>query len=156
MQWQPYWLDTKGRAMRQPFLMLDHLDPELPDEVFAKMGTTREEYTRRRAERQAEAREKLFEAVQGGSYQITIRTPGVSHNSFMDMRQLGRPDSGNLNGWPKSVQAATPHAQILRVAAGFTRAFFDRHLRGFRGTMRELAGVTGEDVEIRRFGGSRE
>ena len=31
MAWQPFWLDSSGRSMDQPFMMLDHLDAELPE-----------------------------------------------------------------------------------------------------------------------------
>ena len=30
--------------MNQPYMTLDHLDPDPPDEVFRKMGSTREQY----------------------------------------------------------------------------------------------------------------
>ncbi|HBY59216.1 MAG TPA: hypothetical protein DEH78_05310 [Solibacterales bacterium] len=90
MAWHPYWRDPSGRPLQQPFLMLDHLDPDWPGEVYRKMGTTREQYARRRAERQAEARDQLYATVAGGSYHVTITTPGVSHNSFLDIRLLGR------------------------------------------------------------------
>src|SRR6185369_7819737 len=84
--WQPFWPDARGRSLQQPFMMLDHLDGELPDEVFSQMGTTREAYTQARAARQSEAREKLYETVAGGAYHVTITVPGVSHNSFSDVR----------------------------------------------------------------------
>lgn len=38
MAWQPFWLDSSGRSMDQPLMMLDHLDAELPDDVFRQMG----------------------------------------------------------------------------------------------------------------------
>jgi predicted dienelactone hydrolase len=35
--WQPFWLDPGGHSMNQPFMMLDHLDPELPDDPKCEM-----------------------------------------------------------------------------------------------------------------------
>ena len=149
--WQPFWLDQNGRSMEQPFMMIDHLDPELPAEVFAKMGTTQEAYARRRSARQAEAREKLYGTVAGGSYHVTIKTPGISHNSFLDIRQLGRPDTGTINIWPKDIQAATPHLRILNLITTFTRFFFDKNLGGAPGLVIDLARGEAE-VEVRVYG----
>jgi hypothetical protein len=137
--------------MEQPFMMIDHLDPELPAEVFTKMGTNREAYAQKRSARQAEAREKLYGTVAGGSYHVTIKTPGISHNSFLDVRQLGRPDAGTINIWPKDVQAATPHLRILNLITTCTRVFFDKTLRGVPGLVTDLAHGEAE-VEVRVFG----
>lgn len=150
--WRPFWLDYQGRSMRQPFMMLDHLDPDLPDDVYKKMNTTREAYAARREALRSEAREKLYGTVVGGSYHVTIKTPGISHNSFSDVRLLGRADGGAINAWPKDVQSRTPHAQIIGMVTAFTRAFFDKHLRGRRGGLAELAGVAGDEVEVRTYG----
>lgn len=57
--WQPYWLDEHGNGLHQPFMMLDHLDAELPDEAFTQMASTREAYVHERTARQVEARQKL-------------------------------------------------------------------------------------------------
>ncbi len=66
----------------------------------------------------------IYGTVAGGSYHVTIRTPGVSHNSFTDIRHLGPPDGAGINGWAEDVRAATPHAHILGVIRAWTRAFF--------------------------------
>ena len=151
MGWQPFWLDESGRSMNQPYMTLDHLDPELPDEVFSKMGTTREQYVARRSARQTEAREKLYRTVAGGSYHVTIRTPGVSHNSFLDIRHLGRPDGPGINSWPEDVRPATPHAHILTVISWWTRAFFDKTVRGDPKPLAALERKRGSEVEVRRY-----
>ena len=148
--WQPFWLDENGRSLEQPFMMLDHLDPELPNEVFAQMGTTREAYVRQRSERQAEARQKIYGTITGGSYHVTIFTPGVSHNSFLDVRLLGRPDSSGINIWPQDVQATTPHARILGLINTYTQAFFDRFVRGIRSPLLDVKPLDG--VRVQQFG----
>jgi hypothetical protein len=154
--WQPFWLDQAGRSLEQPFMMLDHLDPELPDEVFAQIGTTRELYAQNRSARQAEAREKLYGTVRGGSYHVTLTTPGISHNSFLDVRLLGRPDSDQMNIWPKDVQAATPHERILRLVTTFALAFFDKHVRGVGPVpLLDSENPRPADAEIQKFGAAR-
>lgn len=153
MAWQPFWLDENGASQKQPFMMLDHFDPDPPDEVFLKMGTTREQYVGRRTARQAEAREKLYGTIAGGSYHVTIKTPGVSHNSFPDIRQLGRPDGAGINAWPEDVRAATPHARILAAISTWTRAFFDKTVRGLpKPLVAALEETSGSEVEVRRYG----
>jgi dienelactone hydrolase len=151
LSWQPFWPDESGRSLRQPFLMLDHFDPDPPLDVFIKMGTTREQYVGRRSARQAEAREKLYGTIAGGAYQVTIKTPGVSHNSFADIRQLGRPDGSGINAWPEDVRAATPHAQILQTINVWTRAFFDQSVRKIPKPLAELTRAAGREVEIRTY-----
>jgi predicted dienelactone hydrolase len=148
--WQPFWFDERGRDFRQPFMMLDHLDAELPDAIFAQMGTTREAYAQQRAARQTDARERLYSKVAGGAYHVTITTPGISHNSFSDVRLLGRADAPSINVWPIDVQAATPHAHILYLINMLTMAFFDTYLRGNSTPQFEVIG--GGDVSIERFG----
>ncbi len=152
MAWQPFWLDSSGRSMDQPFMMLDHLDAELPDDVFRQMGSTREQYVELRSARQAEAREKFYGTVTGGSYHVTIQIPGMSHNSFSDSRMLGRPDAGTINSWPKDVQAATPNARILNRIAELTRAFFDKTLRGMSAPDLDPGRAPVNEVKIERFG----
>lgn len=132
--------------------MHDHLDPDPPDEVFRKMGTTREQYVGRRSTRQSEAREKIYGTIAGGSYQVKIKTPGVSHNSFTDIRQLGRPDGAGINAWPEDVRTTTPHAHILKLAAAWTRAFFDQSVRGIPGPLDDLVRTATSEVEIHRYG----
>jgi len=148
--WQPYWLDEHGSGLHQPFMMLDHLDAELPDEAFAQMGTTREAYAQERTARQVEARKKLYGNVTEGAYHVTIIIPGISHNSFSDIRLLGRPDPGSINLWPKDVQLATPNAHILQLISSVTRAFFDTYLRG--GNSPRIVSLGRDEVRVERFG----
>ncbi len=148
MSWQPFWLDASGRSMKQPFMMLDHFDPDPPDEVFVKMGTTRAAYVGRRTARQAEARSKIYETIEDGSYHVKIKTPGVSHNSFLDARHLGRIDGSGINAWPEEVRLATPNMQILRTISTWTRAFFDSKVRGESGPLQDLMRASANDVDV--------
>jgi hypothetical protein len=151
MQWHPFWLDERGESLAQPFMMLDHLDLEPPDEAFVQMGITREAYSQNRSERRRTAREQIFTTIEGGSYHVTLATPGISHNSFLDVRLLGRTDMGNINSWPKDVQEATPHAQILRRITDFTSAFFNKYLRGMPAPLLDDPSETGPEVTVQRY-----
>jgi Platelet-activating factor acetylhydrolase, isoform II len=149
--WQPFWLDAAGASMRQPFMMIDHLDPELPDEAFIQMGTTREAYAANREAKRDAARGTIYKTIADGSYHLTISTPGISHNSFSDVRLLGREDSSGINIWPKDVQATTPHSRILTVVTAYARAFFDKYVRQVPAPLLEASPAM-QDVEIRRYG----
>ncbi|MDX2152762.1 MAG: hypothetical protein SFV54_18615 [Bryobacteraceae bacterium] len=152
--WHPYWRDPGQPALQQPFMMLDHFDPDLPAEVYRKMGTTREEYHQRRSRRQAEARDRLYTTVAGGSYHLTITTPGISHNSFLDIRLLGRQDAGTINAWPQEIQAATSHARILVLITSLTRAFFDHFLSPTPKRSPGPAFPNEKELIVRRYGGA--
>ena len=149
--WQPFWLDAAGTSMQQPFMMIDHLDPELPDQVFAQMGTTREAYAANRSAKRDLARETIYQTIAAGSYHMTISTPGISHNSFLDVRLLGREDSSGINIWPRDIQATTPHARILSAVTAYTTAFFDRYVRQIPAPLLETSSPL-QDVEVRRYG----
>jgi len=131
-------------------MMIDHLDPELPDQAFAQMGTTREAYAANRASKRDAARETIYRTVAGGSYHITISTPGISHNSFMDVRLLGREDSSGINLWPRDIQATTPHARVLSTVTAYARAFFDKYVRQISAPLLETSPAM-QDVEVRRY-----
>ena len=88
--------------------------------------------------RQAGAGEKLYGTIEGGSYHVKIKTPGVSHNSFSDIRLLGRPDGAGINAWPADVRAVTPNGRVLKAICTWTRAFFDKTVRGIPGPLDEL------------------
>ena len=154
MAWQPFWLDSNGRSMNQPFMMLDHLDLDLPDEVYAQIGTTREAYIANRSARQREADARIYGTIRGGSYHVTITTPGISHNSFSDFRLLGRPDSPQINSWPKDVQSQTPNAAILQTISAYTLAFFDKVVRGRSSPLLDRSNAN-KEVRIQTFPAAR-
>jgi hypothetical protein len=137
--------------MQQPFMMIDHLDPELPDEAFRQMGTTREAYAENRSAKRDAARETIYKTITEGSYHVTISTPGISHNSFLDVRLLGREDGSGINIWPKDVQAVTPHARILSVATAYVRAFFDKYIRRMSVPLLDTSPAM-QNVAIQRYG----
>ena len=82
--WEPFWLDNSGKSMEQTFMMLDHRDPDPPDSMMIEHGIDPVAYRKRRLDRQVEAQKKIYETIAGGSYEVTITTPGVSHGSFTD------------------------------------------------------------------------
>ena len=129
--------DEQGQGPRQPFLELtDQAVPPAPsDAQLAKWNVTREQFDKTVAD-QARRYETLMQTISGGSYRVTV--PGATHQSFSD---------GVL--WiaanPKEHQRRT---QIIR---DYTRAFFDKYLRGANDTMLDAPARPYENVTVERF-----
>ncbi len=66
-------------------------------------------------------RKEFCESVKGVSYEVTLNMPGVVHESFSDIRFLA-------NGQDEAAKQVSRSA--IDVTRTYTRAFFDRHLRG--------------------------
>jgi dienelactone hydrolase len=144
--WFPFWPDDNGNRIDQPFMMLDHRDPELPDEAFTAMHTTREAYVARRNARIAIGK-TMYEAVRGGSYRVTITTPDVDHGSFADVRML------QAVGDP--VRSAH-FTEILALTREYTVAFFDKYLKGVNGTAVDSAPPANSSVIVQKYSPAKE
>jgi predicted dienelactone hydrolase len=72
-------------------------------------------------QRQQAAQDSALNAVAGGSWRVGVETPGFTHKSFM------------------------------RIVRTYTRAFFDRCLRGLRATALDSARPLAADVTVERF-----
>ena len=131
-------------------MMIDHLIQSFRMR-FQPDGHHSRPYASNRAAKRDAARGDYLQNYRRGSYHLTISTPGISHNSFLDVRLLGRADSSGINIWPKDVQATTPHARILSVVTAYARAFFDKYVRQIPAPLLETAPAM-QDVEIRRYG----
>ena len=66
-------------------------------------------------------RQQFCESVKGVSYEVTLNMPGVVHESFSDIPFLA---SGPDEAAKKVSRSA------IDITRTYTRAFFDRHLRG--------------------------
>lgn len=108
----------------------------MPDEAFGKMGKTRE---------------KLYGTIEGGGYHVKIKTPGESHNCFVDIRLLGCPDGAGINAWQQGIRTVPPNGHILKTTNSWTRAFFDKTVRGIPGPLGELMRTRSSEVEIRHY-----
>ncbi|HUK32054.1 MAG TPA: hypothetical protein VLV89_13130, partial [Candidatus Acidoferrum sp.] len=140
--WIPYYPDDGSSSLNQPFMMLDHRDPELPDAAYAAMHITREAYAARRAARIAIGK-TMYEAVHGGSYQVTITTPDVDHGSFCDVRILQAVGDATK---------AAHYTEVLAFTRKYTLSFFDKYLRGATGTALDSPTQPNANVIVQRFG----
>jgi hypothetical protein len=138
---QPY-ERAAGRGLARSFLLFVRPPPPWPppEAELAKMGLTLKAaealVTKLRAEQDA--------AMQGagrGSFRVTLATPGISHMSFSDLAIL------QAAGDAAERDRAIRNLETIRA---YTRAFFDKSLRGARATVLDAAGAD-EGVKVERF-----
>lgn len=138
----PYYLDARGWGMNQPFLLMERTprnDPPSDAEV-AEMKVSRERLneivTRLRAHR-----ELVLRRTGKGSDRVLLRRDATTHMDFSDLPLLGARNSSE----------AENRARVLGVIRGYTRAFFDKHLRGMRRTLLDRPGANDLVDAIERF-----
>jgi dienelactone hydrolase len=86
-----------------------------------------------------EVRKEFCQSVKGASYEVTISTPGIVHESFSDMPFL---ESGQDEKTRKDRQRA------IVITRMYTRAFFDRHLRGLPAPLLDTHPDNPTEVEL--------
>lgn len=141
----PFARDSAGRTMKQPFMYIGRTFNPTPlsDSELASMEMTRVEADSLfRAI--AAGQDDLLVDMPGGAYRITLKTPGVTHMSFSDEPLI------EAAGDP----VRTTNALLaLRIINSYSRAFFDKTLRGRTTTALDCAaGADSALVTIECFG----
>ena len=130
-----------GPGLTQPFLLFMRPRPAglPPDEELARMGLTRE--TAAALIRQLDAeQDATMEKTGRGSYRVLLSMPGVSHDSFSDLPVLA------AGGDIAKREEAVRNLPTIRT---YTRAFFDKSLRGAPQTVLDRDAAPG--VKVERF-----
>lgn len=86
-----------------------------------------------------QVRTKFCESVKGVSYELSLNTPGIVHESFSDMPFL---ESGQDEKTKKDRQRA------IEITRMYTRAFFDRHVRGLPAPLLDNPPENPKEVEL--------
>jgi pimeloyl-ACP methyl ester carboxylesterase len=86
-------------------------------------------------------RKEFCESVRGGSYEVTLSTPGIAHESFSDILLLQR---------GQTEDAVKNHRKAMEITRGYTRAFFDRHVRDLPALLLDKNLDDSKDVELTR------
>jgi predicted dienelactone hydrolase len=141
----PFARDPTGRAMEQPFLYFTrgYRPPVTSDSELAALQMTRAEYDSLRSDIVA-GPTRLLADIRGGAYRITLTTPGLTHMSFSDEPLI---EAAGAAGKMSNALLA------LGIINSYSRAFFDKTLRGQAGTaLDHPAEGDSAFVTIERFG----
>ena len=82
-------------------------------------------------------RRDFCQSVKAASYELTLLIPGVSHETFSDIPLL---ESG------QSAAALKSRRLALQLVRDYTRAFFDRHVRGVNAPLLDAPTANPEEV----------
>src|SRR5215470_5473133 len=141
---RPLFLDDRGWAMDQAFMLILHDPPTRPltDEQVAqtKMPRQRVEALVRRVDADQEA---ALRNTGRGSYRVRLRSEKVTHMDFSDLPLLGAHDRSDVE----------KRAAILVTVKSYVLAFFDHYVRGLNSELLNETAVTNEFVDtVQRFG----
>jgi predicted dienelactone hydrolase len=144
----PFIVYTPGETIRTPFLFFasDHslyVSPHIPpptEAELASMKLTRGQYDAL-VQKYQKNQDDALARMPGGSYRVSVETPGFTHRSFMDLPLLKVCDDP---------AAAERNLRNLEIVIAYTRAFFDKTLKGIRPTMLDLP-TDDPDVRVDRF-----
>jgi transposase len=132
--------------MDQPFMLIERAFRMEPpsDEELAAMKLTRERLNEMR-KRLDSRRDLALRATGSGTYRVVLRRNGTSHMDFSDLKVLGAATRGEREVGERVLAAVTK----------YTRAFFDRHLKGVKSSLLESDQSDGLVDEVQRFGPAR-
>ena len=114
--------------MDQPFMLIERAPRnERPSNAeLAEMKVTRQELDAILA-RLHTYKDRVLKSSSKGSYRIVLQSGSTTHMDFSDLPLLGARERGE----------ADLRTRFLEAAASYTRAFFDRNLRGIRSPLLE-------------------
>ena len=120
---QPYFPDARGWGMDQPFMLIERAPRMEPpsDQELAQMKLTRERVNEIRKRLDAN-RDRVLRATGKGAYRVVLQRSVTTHMDFTDLQVLGAPTSDERE----------TRERIMAVVRDYTRAFFDRYLKGMR------------------------
>jgi predicted dienelactone hydrolase len=140
---RPLFLDDRGWAMDQAFMLILHDPPTRPltDEQVAEMKMSRQriEALVRKVDADQEA---ALRNTGTGSYRVRLRSEKVAHMDFSDLPLLGAHDRSE----------AEKRTAILATVRSYVLAFFDQYLRGVNSELLNENAPTNEFVDtVQRF-----
>jgi len=140
---RPLFLDARGWAMDQAFMLILHDPPTRPltDEQVAQMKMPRQRIEALVKKLDAE-QEAALRNTGKGSYRARLRSDKVSHMDFTDLPLLGARDHVD----------AEKRFAILATVRSYTLAFFNQYLRGVNSELLKDTDPKNEFVDsVQRF-----
>ena len=142
MGMKPFYLDANDWGMNQAFMLIERPPNREPltDDDLAAMKMTRERALALVA-RLNSLRDRTLRSTGRGSYRVLLRRSETTHMDFSDLRILSA----------ENRTQRYQRMQILSLVTTYTRAFFDRHVRGAKAPLLDR-GKPNEVIEaIERF-----
>ena len=140
---RPLFLDDRGWAMDQAFMLILHDPPTRPltDEQVAQMKMPRERIEALVRKLDADE-EGALRNTGKGSYRVRLRSEKVGHMDFSDLPLLGAHDRSD----------ADKRAAILATVRSYVVAFFGQYLRGANSELLKEADPANDFVDkVQRF-----
>jgi hypothetical protein len=125
----------------QPFLLEEAFVALPTDQELADAHESRQHFNASVA-RQDVAVERQLRRCRDGGYRVTIKSPGIDHDSFTDMPILLSADD------PKA-EAKAVHS--MRLAIAVTCAFFDKYLKGDSHTLLDDPEKGNPEITVRHY-----
>jgi hypothetical protein len=146
MGMKPFYLDINDWGMNQPFMLIERPPNREPltDEDLTAMKLTRERALELVAKLNSE-RDRILRSTGQGSYRIVLRRSVTTHLDFSDLQILSAQDSVERK----------QRMQVLALVTSYTRAFFDRHVRGRKAPLLDLGKPNKVLESVERFSPSR-
>ncbi|MBL8214199.1 MAG: hypothetical protein JNK87_25995 [Bryobacterales bacterium] len=143
---KPLYLDAHDWGMDQPFMLIERPPNRGPltDDDLTAMKMTRVRALDLIARLNSQ-RNRILQSTGRGSYRIVLRRTVTTHMDFSDLQLLSAQNSIERN----------QRMQVLALVTSYTRAFFDRYVRGMKAPLldRDKPNEVLESVE--RFSPSR-
>jgi hypothetical protein len=121
MGMKPFYLDARGWGMNQAFMLIERPPNRQPlsDADLAELKLTRARAMDLIARLNAD-RDRTMRSTGAGSYRVLLRREVTTHAGFSDLQVLSARNDAEL----------AQRLRVLTVIRSYTRAFFDRHVRG--------------------------
>ena len=126
---------------KQPFLLEEVFVAPPTDKELADAHESRRNFNQSITQHDA-AIEKQLRRCENGGYRVTIKAPGINHDSFTDVPFMESADD------PKA-EAAALHSLSLTVDV--TLAFFDQYLRGEKDSMVNRLHESGPEINVKHY-----
>jgi predicted dienelactone hydrolase len=146
----PFIVPSTGDGLRQPLLFFTAATANVfkdsfvrpTDEDLTRMNTTRSKYDADVARVQGNQNAALA-SVRGGSYRVLIDIPSFTHRTFSDLTLLAANDD------PQRDESLAN----FRTAQSFTRAFFDKYLKGHEAALLDRSSSQNTRVRVDQWKG---
>ena len=146
-QGRPFMSNSSAGNIKQPFLLFvsnhsffKHVTPPTEKQLAAEKLTLAE--FNKLMEGFDRNQEEALANMPGGSYRVAVETPRFTHRSFIDVALFKSGDD------PMALAQNLKNVQLVRA---YTRAFFDKYLKGTNKTLLDETPLRDSGVQINRY-----